>query len=647
MNEIWRDDDDQSRYKRVLFILVFIGILLLSRLFYLQIVKGAQYEVESKENRIRVLRIMPQRGNIYDVNGKVLVTSRTAYTISLIDMGEEKVEEAAQGLAELLPITAEEIVEKVNNRYRRSEAVQIAIDVDFSLVTRVLERQERLPGVYIDYLPIREYPNGTALSHVLGYLSEISQEDLETWAENKGYYMGDIVGRAGLERSYEEVLRGESGGLVLEVDSSDNLIRVLERIEPVPGQDIYLTIDIDLQIMAEDLLKKSLSTVRSQPHATYQAKEAYSGAVVMLENKTGRILAMASYPDYDPNAWEMGVLADEDKRLQYLIGSKEYPNAMLNRAVLAALPPGSIFKPITLAAALENNVVNPYETVRCLGYYDVLSKDNPPKCWVYPSSHGPVNAIAALGQSCNSYFYEMGRRLGIDELDKFAKAFGLGEDTGFTDLLYQSEADYNFTHRSNPDYKNWAYENMLVLEDHWYDGETIFSAIGQQFSAFTPLQMASAMAQIANQGKRYAPALVDFIEDQEREKIQVFKPKLLSDLKLQDDTWKFIEQGLVAVTQRGGTSDRVYFGLNNELYLWQGLPYQVAAKTGTAQISDDPLDLRSHAWFSAYAPVDDPEITLTMVVEHGRSGSSACGPSISQLIRAYFADQPLQLNFID
>ncbi|NLN82967.1 MAG: hypothetical protein GX138_01230, partial [Firmicutes bacterium] len=167
------------------------------------------------------------------------------------------------------------------------------------------------------------------------------------------------------------------------------------------------------------------------------------------------------------------------------------------------------------------------------------------------------------------------------------------------------------------------------------------------FSAFTPLQMASAMAQIANQGKRYAPALVDFIEDQEREKIQVFKPKLLSDLKLQDDTWKFIEQGLVAVTQRGGTSDRVYFGLNNELYLWQGLPYQVAAKTGTAQISDDPLDLRSHAWFSAYAPVDDPEITLTMVVEHGRSGSSACGPSISQLIRAYFADQPLQLNFID
>lgn len=647
MKTIWLDENDQARYKRVLFLLLLIGLLLLSRLFYLQIVKGAQYELESKENRIRVLRIMPQRGNIYDREGRVLVTSRTAYTISLIDMGEEKVKQAAEGLAELLNLSAQDIIEKVNSRYRRSEAVQVAVDVDFALVTKVLERQERLPGVYIDYLPIREYPNGSALSHVLGYLSEISQEDLDTWANSQGYYIGDLVGRAGLERSYEEVLRGESGGLILEVDSSDNLIRVLERIEPVAGQDIYLTIDLELQILAEDLMQKSLTTVRNQPWGSYQAKEAYSGALVMLENKTGKILAMASYPDYDPNDWEMGVLSDQEKRLKYLIGSTEYPNAMLNRAVLAALPPGSIFKPITLAAALENNLVNRYETVNCLGYYDVLSKDNPPKCWVYPSAHGAVNAISGLSQSCNSYFFELGRRLGIEELDKYATYFGLGEDTGFRDLLYEAEDNYNFTHRSNPDYKEWAYENSLVIEDHWYDGETIFSAIGQQFSAFTPLQMASAMAQFANRGQRYAPALVDYVIDGQGKKIQVFKRTLMENLKLSDETWQIVNDGLVAVTQRGGTSERVYFGYSENLYLWQDLPYQVAAKTGTAQVADDPLDLKSHAWFSAYAPADDPEITITMVIEAGRSGSSACAPAVSQLIRSYFDNPLLDLKYID
>jgi penicillin-binding protein 2 len=313
---------------------------------------------------------------------------------------------------------------------------------------------------------------------------------------------------------------------------------------------------------------------------------------------------------------------------------------MLNRAVLAALPPGSIFKPITLAAALESGVVQRFETIQCKGYYDTLDEETPPKCWVYPSSHGWINAIEALAHSCNSYFFEVGRRLGIDALDQYAAMFGLGEDTGFEDLLFESEGSYQFTHRSNPEYKAWAYENYLIAEEEWYEGETIFSAIGQQYSAFTPLQMVSATAQIANRGNRYAPALVDYMIDSEGNRVQIFQKSLVETADLQDSTWETIHQGLIAVTQPGGTSERTYFGNLENIYLWKDLPFQVAAKTGTAQVANDPLDLKSHAWFTAYAPAQDPEITMTMVIEAGRSGSSSCGPAISQMFRYYF-DQTL------
>lgn len=641
MNSVWKDESQiERRQKWLLGIILLVGVILVGRMFYLQILKGSQYDLESKENRIRVLNVLPQRGDIFDVNGKLLVTTRIAYTIALIDLGEDRVRQSATILSQLLAIPAETIIAQVNNRERRAEAVRIAIDVDFTMVTKVMERTESLPGVYIDYLPIREYPYGSVLSHTLGYLSEISQEDLDTWAAGQGYKIGDLVGRAGLERSYESVLRGTNGGVIVEVDSQDNLIRVLERIEPAAGKDLHLTIDIELQQKAEALLESSLVTVRNQPWGAFQAKEAYSGAFVMMENQTGRILAMASYPDFDPNEWELGVLKDEKKRIQYLIGSKEYPNAMLNRAVLAALPPGSIFKPITLAAALESGVVNPQEKIECKGYYDVLDVNNPPKCWVYPASHGWVNAAEAISHSCNAYFFEVGRRLGIDALDQYAKEFGLGEDTGFEDLLFESENQYQFTHRSNPDYKMWAYENYLISDKDWYEGETIFSAIGQQYSSFTPLQMTSAMAQIANRGKRFAPALVDYMIDSEGNRVQIFQKSLVESAEFKDTTWNTIHEGLVAVTQQGGTSERTYFGNLENIYLWNDLPFKVAAKTGTAQVANDPLDLKSHAWFAAYAPAVNPEITITMAIEAGRSGSSACGPAVSQMIRYYF-DQTL------
>lgn len=639
--------NNRRRFRFLVIFIIAVGILLIGRLFYLQIVKGEEYDSSSQGNRIRILSVTAQRGDIYDTNGKLLVTSRSAYTVRVIDLGEEKVRQSADLLAVLLNMPVETILDKVNNRETKAEPVNIAVDVDFTTVTRVKEQSESLPGVYIDSLPIREYTYGATLAHVLGYLAEVSPEDLDGWAANQGYQAGDLVGRAGLERSYESVLRGTDGGLVVEVDSRDNLIRVLERIEPVAGRDIYLTVNIDLQLTAEECLEKSLVTVRKQTWSSYRSLSAYSGSLVMLENATGRILAMASYPDYDPNSWKFGVLTDEDKRLQYLIGSETYPNAMLNRTVLAALAPGSIFKPITLAAALETGVVQLDEKVECKGYYDTLDPKNPPKCWVYPASHGWLTVTQAISHSCNSFFYEMGRRVGIDTLDYYASLFGLGEDTGFRDLLYAAENDYNFTHRSNPEYKTWAYENGLIADEPWYEGETIFSAIGQEFSAFTPLQMVDVMAQIANKGERYAPALVDYIKNADGSIEQVYQKKLMASIELKDSTWNAIQEGLVGVTKAGGTSEMASFGSQAALYLWQDLPYNVAAKTGTAQVANDPYDLKADAWFSAYAPADNPKITITMSVEAGRSGSSACAPTVSQLIRQYFGNPKLNLQFIN
>ncbi|MCE5197095.1 MAG: penicillin-binding protein 2 [Negativicutes bacterium] len=639
--------DSRRRFRFIVICLVAVGVLLIGRLFYLQIVKGEEYDSSSQGNRIRILTVLAQRGDIYDCNGKLLVTSRAAYSVRMIDLGEEKVRQSAELLAVLLNLPVETILDKVNNRETKAEPVNVAVNVDFTTVTRVKEQSESLPGVYIDSLPIREYIYGATLAHVLGYIAEISQEDLDGWAANQGYKAGDLVGRAGLERSYESVLRGKDGGLVVEVDSQDNLIRVLERIEPVAGRDLHLTVDIDLQLTAEECLEKSLTTIRQQVWPSYQALSAYSGSLVMLENETGRILAMASYPDYDPNDWEFGVLTEEGKRLQYLIGSKTYPNAMMNRTVLAALAPGSIFKPITLAAALESGVLQLDETVECKGYYDTLDSVNPPKCWVYPNSHGWLTGTQAISHSCNSFFYEMGRRVGIDRLDYYASLFGLGEDTGFKDLLYEAEGDYSFTHRSNPEYKLWASENGLIADEPWYEGETIFSAIGQEFSAFTPLQMVDVMAQLANKGERYAPALVDYIQNADDSIEQVYQKTLMESIELKDSTWNAIQEGLVGVTKAGGTSETASFGTQAALNLWQDLPYDVAAKTGTAQVANDPYDLKSDAWFSAYAPADNPKIAITMSVEAGRSGSSACAPTVSQLIRQYFGNTKLNLQFIN
>lgn len=673
-----RDDQERQlrrRFQVIYAIIIVVGIALIYRLFDLQIVQGTAFEDEAVSNFTRVQTVPAARGLIFDSQGRTLAETKAAMTVTLLDRGDGNVEQVIPLLAQILSMSQDEIEAIMEKEVLHSRMRPIVIKTGISEIqmAQIEERREQLPGVETGYAPVREYPMGSLLSHTIGYIGTIDDEDSKVYNEENGYLPSDLIGRMGLERSYESYLRGTAGRRFVEVDAHYNIVREIGVEEPQKGHDIYLTIDSELQKLAEELIIKAASTMRMQNNVA-RAPYTYSGALVMLEAKTGRILAMASYPDFNLNAWENGRITDEDLIYKYLQPAAPedateeereqleqqytaYPNPMINRAVVGALPPGSIFKPITLAAALEAGVVSLSERFYCSGIYTEIdpNPNTAPKCWIYPGRHGSVNGSEAVRDSCNSYFLEMGRRLnnlsdrsGADDnlINQYAAMFGLGEDTGFRDLSYVAESDYAISHRSSLDYLLWLNEIGYTDRDFLYEGEIVAAAIGQGLSGFTPLQMALMTMQMGNEGIRYRPYLVEKVVAQDGTVIKQAQPEVFKEIQLTDSTWKAIRDGMVMVTQPGGTSNLITFGTTAAP--WRDLPFTVAGKTGTAQTEDhDPLDLRAHGWFTAFAPADDPEIAIAMVMEHGRSGSNACAPVVSNLIRAYFDLPQMDFSYIE
>jgi len=665
-----KDEDEvivRGRYRLSLLFVIAVGFLLLWRLFQLQIVQGYLFQEEARSNRTREMFVTAPRGRILDVNGVVLAYTRSAFAVSLLDLGNGNVARVIPILATILDAEESELLEKMesNAKFSRMWPIRLIAGITDEQHVKLSENLEKLPGISIDYVPVeRVYPQGSALAHAIGYMGALDQDDWDEWAQNAGYDLNELVGKKGLERSQESWLRGEPGRYLVEIDALGNTVRELSRIEPIPGNDVYLTIDIEFQKLAEELLIKSLSTVRMQPMQRYRASYAFSGSLVALDTTDGSILAMVSYPNFDPNAWSFGVIRDpvlrdlyfelaldEDTGEGVFRENLSYHASLVNRAILGALPPGSIYKPVTLAAALECGLVSLSETVFCTGTYEQYADVGVrPRCWIYPDAHRAVNGTQAIRDSCNCYFFEMGRRVGIDLLDQYAAAFGLGEDTGFRDLLYASEDNLESTHRSNTEYKAWAYENGFSFDSDWYEGETIFTAIGQGFNAFTPLQMALMTQQIANEGKRYHPFFVEKVVGVDGKILYRAPIRDPAVLQLKDSTWKAIRDGMIAVTRVGGTSYQAVFGpVNEAVKLWSGLSINVAAKTGTAELGSDvdPSGEKAHGWFIAYAPAEEPRIAIAMVVENGRSGSYACGPTVSSLIREYLQQPQLSITFIE
>lgn len=668
----------QKRLNIFLGIIVVIFSVLTISLAALQIVKGDEYEKLAEENRIRLIPITAPRGVFKDRNGRELVNSRPSFTVSYMSVKTEKTtqEEVFATLREILQIplytevSNEKLVVNKDNKVTLSKLpigdkngdgkvdssdislveentgkvispikidfstgtvtldiepgtavlasynydtlknklrgqgyrpVRLKTDVDFQTVAEIEER--RLPGVVIEVEPMRNYLYGNTASHIFGYVGEINQEELEA-SKDKGYRPGDLFGKMGLEKVLESYLKGIDGGQQVEVTASGKPIKVLGQKEPIPGHSVTLTIDIKLQQIAENKLKEQLLKLQTDKYKPFP--NAKRGAVVALNVKTGEVLAMASIPDFDPNMFARGITQKEWEEI-----SKNPLNPMVNLAIAGTYPPGSVFKMVTATAALEEKVTNENEFVRDTGvYWTILPK----RCW-RAGGHGMVNMVRALAESCNIYFYEMGRRLGIDNIEKYAKLYGLGSITG---IELPGEKPGRVASR---EYK----KNTFTRPDDkiWYPAETLDAAIGQGYNSFTPIQIANYVAAIANDGVWMKPHLIKSIEDPDGNIVLEKNPEIGGQLDFSKDTFRIIKEGMRAVTLPGGTAYSVF----------ADFPISVAGKTGTAEwdVTKDP-----HGWFVAFAPYEDPEIAVAVFIEQAGSGGTTGGPVARAIFEEYF-----------
>lgn len=586
-----------DRFGAVLYIVILIFLALISRLVFLQIVEGAYYSGKAEGNRLRLLPMTAARGIIYDRNGQILAGSRPAYTVSIMPDGQELQKAELNRLAQILNVPAEDITKKVNEHKGGYEPIRLANDVGMDTVTRIEEWRDELPGISIDVEPIRYYPYNSLAAQVLGYVGEISEDELLESRKNDpstGLSLGSITGRAGIERIYDTYLRGTDGGRRVEVDAAGRPVAELGRKTTLPGDDVHLTIDANLQKAAEKAVQDELRQLQSQ------GLPANAAAVVALDPNTGAVLAMVSAPAFNPNWFARGITTPEWNSLN------NNPNHPFdNRAIAGQYPPGSPFKIITGAAALELKKVTPEEKIFDSGRHWLIDKRN-----AEGEALGWIDFDEAIAKSDNVYFYEMGNRLGIDNIDKFAKIFGLGEKTG---IKLNGEAAGNL---ASPAYKR------EVFNEDWYLGETFDAAIGQSFNLVTPLQMAVVMSEVANGGIRYEPYVVSRIDNRDGTPLEVFGPKQLGTLQVSKSVMDLIRNGLRDVASEGGTAGD----------LFKNFPVHVAGKTGTAENAMG----RDHGWFVAYAPYEKPRIVVVTIVEQGGFGASSAGPITRAVLAAFF-----------
>lgn len=588
---------------------VLIFAVLTGRLGYLQITEGERYEKMATENRIRLLPLAAPRGDILDRNGRTLVTSRLAPVISVVPMDMDDPDAVLARLSEVLGYdvrqTVSERVERLKERkeYRAYTPIRIATDADINTLTKIAEHQSELPGVMIEEQPVRDYLLGDVGAHVFGYVREIDREELEAWRD-KGYKMGDIVGKTGVERVYDEYLHGEPGGQQVEVDADGRPVKILPgRRMPVPGHSLKLTLDREVQEAAVFGLRKVMEAIEKE----FPTKAAIA---VAIDVRTGGVLALASEPSFDPNIFTKETIPPD------IWASISDPTwqPQLNRAIRGVYPPGSTFKMVTATAGLETGTIRPEDTILDRGVY---WRVEPKKCWK-AGGHGVVHLTRAIAVSCNVYFYDLGYRTGIENLNKYAALYGLGQPTGID--LYPVEATGLL---ATPEWKLEHYKELgLSQAEPWQPGETLSAAIGQGFSAFTPLQMANYIATIANGGTRYRPYLASEIIAPDGQIERTVEPRIIEELNLDPETVAAVRKGMYLVTQGEGTA----------AYYFQGFPVSVAGKTGTAQ---NPHGA-DHAWFVAFAPYENPEIAVAVLVEKGGHGGSAAAPVVKRILEAYF-----------
>ena len=577
-------------------LILLVFAVLISRLGYLQVVQGQHYVRLSDGNRIRIVSIKAPRGIFYDRNGVPLVSKRPSFAVT-VATGSSPIPDAEMAaLSRILDMDVAEIRGKINRHTGFSYVpVRLKNDVDQKTISKIEENRSAFPGIVIKAQPVRKYIYQDFAAHIFGYVGEISEAELQQ-KKKDGYKTGDIIGKAGLEKVYDKYIRGMTGAERIEVDVNGQPVQVLDERQPVPGNDVVLTLDYSIQQAAEQAMDKRLRYLQSRLHR----RKAKAAAAVVMNPKTGEILAMASRPAFNPNVFNGGI---SEKDWDVLVGNPFNP--LTNRAIAGEYPPGSVFKIITGTAALELGKVTTQEKILDTGKHWLIPKGN-----AGGEALGWIDFKEALSKSDNVYFYEMGNRVGIDNLEKYARLYGLGAATG---INLPGEAKGLVANRR---YKEEMYE------DRWYLSETFDAAIGQGFQLVTPLQMAMVMGEVANGGYRYRPFLVSKIVSPAGKTIQAFLPEQTGRANISGPTLAVIRHALQEVALPGGTAAQVF----------QGFPVAIAGKTGTAENSQGD----DHGWFVAYAPFENPKVVVAVVVEHGGYGSQSAAPIAKDILAAVF-----------
>jgi penicillin-binding protein 2 len=583
-------DKESGKFFRIGYIVVVVFLILIMRLWQLQILQGNKYRELSESNRLKVISIPAPRGILFDRNGIPLVRN-SSYFCASVTCGEFDTSKIHL-LSKVLNMPAEEILYKINQErlgsFNPINPVRLKEDLSFNEVAYIEARKSDIPGLIIEAEASREYIYGSTGSHLIGYLGKINP------SQSKDPSFRDVprnafIGQWGAEMLFDKGLRGIPGEKVIEVDSLGREIRLLREKTPVKGEDIRLSLDINLQKEAEEAFAER------------------AGALVAIKPDTGEVLGLVSRPSFDPNHFAKGVLPEE-----WIALTQDKKKPMLNRAVQSQYPPGSTFKIIMATAAIEEGVITPETKVECRGGMTYGKWHF--GCW-RKQGHGVISLHRALVESCDVYFYEVGKRLGIEKIYDYASSFGLGKETGFK-LVNERRGIIPNT--------KWKEEHK---KQPWYPGETLNTAIGQGYVAATPIQMAVMMGAIANGGNLYRPTLIkDTI------------PVLSGKAKAKPETLEIVKRALFGVVNEpGGTGWAAKSNLAS-----------ICGKTGTAQViamkgiaQNQPEKFRDHAWFVAFAPLEKPEISLSVFVEHGGHGGATAAPIAKKAIEGYFKNSKL------
>lgn len=637
----------EKKTRILLYLVIGVFLILISRLAYMQLIETERYETLSNQNHMRLNPIIAPRGEIYDSEGVKLVGNKPVYTVSLVYLGLKDTDQVVNRVAAILGMDPQEIMKKLKDQQLRLyQPIRLATDIPLETVFILEEQRLDLPGVIIDVEPVRSYPFKSMLSHVLGYVQEIKQEQLEQNTD-KGYRLGDMYGQEGLENAFEANLKGIDGARQVEVDAQARPVRDLGIKEPVPGNNLCLTIDAKVQQAAEEALERQVLAMRKLGH------EATGGATVAIDVRTGAIRAMASYPTYEPSIWIKGLSQTQWQDLQK-------SGALPNRT-LQVYAPGSTYKMVVAAAALDTGKITPSFTISDLGYYsfaNTIIKDS------RLGGHGQVDILKAIQMSCNTFFITLGHRfLGVDLIAEYSHMFGFGELTGIEipGELKGTVPTPEYKYKRNKDYLEAIYEpkfkavedkykpllentrtaeekksleeakekeiqkiendyNQYTWDLNWQVYDTLNMSIGQGYNSYTPLQLANYTAMLANGGVRWKPYLVEKITSPDGKVLQEFKPTKVDELAIKPEVFKIIQEGMRLVAASG-----------TAVGTFRNFPVPVAAKTGTAQVTgrDD------HGLFVGYAPFDKPEIAVATVIDYGGSGSTAAAPVARDIFAAY------------